>query len=324
MSAPQTSPDAARPVRGAPLFLVANGGSGSASDELLEQVSLALHRADREFKILKAERSSDLPRVAAQAALLARRYRGLLVAAGGDGTINAVAQQAMQSGCPFGVLPLGTFNYFARAHGLPTDPEQAVAVWLEGHCEPVQVGDVNGHPFLVNASVGLYPQVLKAREADSARLGRNRIVAVWSALKTMLSWRRVMRIVTASERSVRHFWTPTLFVGNNALQLARLGLADAVSIGRGHLAAICVAPLSVGRLLSMAARAAFGRTVPAEEVSSELFRRMTVAPAGLRRKRTVEVACDGELRSLQAPLHFSVVPQALRLIKPRPSAAQPA
>jgi diacylglycerol kinase family enzyme len=320
----ETVASVAHPVRGAPFFLVANAGSGSASDDLLEQVSLALHQADREFKIFKAERSSELPRLAAQAARLARRYRGLLVAAGGDGTINAVAQEAMKSGCPFGVLPLGTFNYFARAHELPADPQEAVAVWLEGHCETVQVGEVNGHPFLVNASVGLYPKVLRAREADSARFGRSRLVAVWSALKTVLSLRSVMRIVTASERSIRHVWTPTLFVGNNALQLARLGLADAVSIGRGHLAAICVAPLSVGRVLSLAARAAFGRKAPAEAVSSELFRRMTVAPAGLRRKRTVQVACDGELRSLQAPLHFSVVPQALRLIKPRRSSAQPA
>jgi diacylglycerol kinase family enzyme len=97
-----------------------------------------------------------------------------------------------------------------------------------------------------------------------------------------------------------------------------------VNIGRGHLAAICVAPLSLGRLLPMAVRAVFGRKAPAEEVSSELFRRMTVAPAGRRKTRAVEVACDGEVRSLQAPLHFSVMPQALRLIKPRRSPAQAA
>ncbi len=300
---------------GAALFIVANGDSGGASDALLAQVAAALHRGDRQFKIFKAERSADLPQLARRAALLAQRHRGVLVAAGGDGTINAVAQEAMKVHCPFGVLPLGTFNYFARAHDLPSDPQQAVAVWLDGHCESVQIGQVNGRPFLVNASVGLYPQVLKARESDSARWGRNRVVAAWSALKTLLSWRRMMRIVTASDKAVRLFWTPTLFVGNNALQLARLGVAG--SVGRGRLAAVCIAPLSLYRLLALAARAAFNRKPARREVSSELFSRMTVAPAGTSRAQAVQVACDGELHSLQAPLHFSVLPHALRLIKPR-------
>jgi diacylglycerol kinase family enzyme len=306
--------------RSTPLFVVANGGAGSASADLLDQVSRALHRAGCQFKIFQATHKTDLPRLANRAALLARRYHGVLVAAGGDGTINAVAQQALKVGCPFGALPLGTFNYFARAHQLPADPDQAVAVWLEGHWEPVQIGEVNGHPFLVNASVGLHPQLLKARETDSARLGRNRLVAVWSALKTLLSWRRVMRIVTSSERSIRHLWTPTLFIANNALQVARLGLADAIGgIGRGRLAAICIAPLSLPRTFMVAAQSALGRKVPVHEVSSELFRRMTVVTAGRSRQRTVEVACDGEVRALQAPLHFSVLPQALRLVKPRPT-----
>jgi diacylglycerol kinase family enzyme len=310
--------DATAPVA-PPLFIVANAGSGTASDEVLERVAVRLHAAGRRFKILKATRSDDVPRLAARAALLARRHDGALIAAGGDGTLNAVAREAIRTGIAVGVLPLGTFNYFAREHGLPADPDEAVDIWLAGHVEPAQIGQVNGLPFLVNASLGMYPEVLKAREADCKRLGRNRFVAVLSGLKTLLSWRGVMRIVTATERTLRHFRTPTLFIGNNALQLARLGFDEATQIGRGNLAAIRVAPLSPWRVLSIVARAVVGRVAPAQEVTSEPFRRMTVAPADHQdRSSHVEVACDGELRALRAPLHFRVLPSALRLIKRSP------
>lgn len=301
---------------GAPLFVVANGSTDSGCDVLLEQVVTALHRADCQFKVLGAERDGDLKQDAQHAALLARRYQGVLVAVGGDDTIHAVAQEALKIGCPFGALPLGSRNYFARAHGLPTDPEQAVAVWLDGYCEPVQIGEVNGHPFFVNASVGLPAQPV---EAHPSGVHPN----LWAALKSLLSWHSVMRIVSAGERSIRQFWSPTLFIGNIAPQLARLGMVGAV--GRGRLTAICIAPLTLWRLLAVAARAAFGRKVPLQQVSSEPLTRMTVARAGMAsRRRPMEVACDGEVHSFQAPLHFSALPQALRLIKPRREAAEAA
>jgi diacylglycerol kinase family enzyme len=302
-----------------PLFIVANAGSGTASDAALERVALRLQAADRPFEILKATRPDDVQRLVAQAGLLARHHGGVLIAAGGDGTINAVACEAMRGGTPIGVLPLGTFNYFARAHGRPSDPDEAVAIWLAGHVEPTQIGQVNDLPFLVNSSLGLYPEVLKAREVDSKRMGRHKMVALLSGLKTLLSWRGVMRLVTATERTLRHFRTPTLFIGNNALQLTRLGFDDATEVGRGQLAAIRVTPLSPWRALKIVARAALGRIALAQEVTSEPFRRMTVAPASLRRRaRPVEVACDGELRTLRAPLHFRVLPHGLRLIKRSP------
>jgi hypothetical protein len=91
-----------------------------------------------------------------------------VVAAGGDGTINTVAHEAVRQGCLFGVLPQGTFNYFGRTHGIPEDLAEAVRALLRARVTPVQVGMVNDRIFLVNASVGLYPQLLEAREHDKA------------------------------------------------------------------------------------------------------------------------------------------------------------
>ena len=73
------------------------------------------------------DRRADIVQLAERAAQAAQDDGGLLVAAGGDGTINAVASAALRAGVPLGVVPMGTFNYFSREHGLALDPETATS-----------------------------------------------------------------------------------------------------------------------------------------------------------------------------------------------------
>ena len=70
------------------------------------------------------------PSVAHEAADQAIATRTAVVAVGGDGTLNTVAQAAHAVGCAMGVVPQGTFNYFARTHGIPTDPAEAARLLL--------------------------------------------------------------------------------------------------------------------------------------------------------------------------------------------------
>ena len=102
-----------------------------------------------------------------------------IVAAGGDGTIMTVAGQVMDTGCRFGVLPMGTFNYFARGLGIPEDPKGAAEVILAGATRKVSLSEVNGQVFLNNISLGIYPAILRAREDVYARWGRRRLAAHW-------------------------------------------------------------------------------------------------------------------------------------------------
>ena len=93
-----------------------------------------------------------------------------------------------------GAVPQGTFNYFARTHGIPTDPAEAVRGLLGWAAQPVQVAAINQRLFLVNASMGLYPDLLEDREAYKARFGRSRWVAFWSACVTLLRAQRQLRL----------------------------------------------------------------------------------------------------------------------------------
>ena len=254
--------------------------------------------------------------LASEAVRCARQAKGVVVAAGGDGTINAVAQATLGSGCAFGVLPQGTFNYFSRTHGIPADIDEALQIVLHETARPVQVGLVNQQVFLVNASLGLYPKLLEDREAWKAQFGRSRLVAFGAGLSTLLRGDRNLRLrieLQGAERDVR---TPTLFIGNNALQMEQLGFAEATAIDAGQLAGIMLKPVTRFTMLGLLARGAFGQLGAADEVVNFPFRKLTVhhpQAAGVRR---VKVATDGEISWQTFPLKFCVSPDPLLLICP--------
>ena len=259
-----------------------------------------------------------MPATAARAAALAAGGGGILAGAGGDGTLNAVAQAAYDADVAFGAVPLGTFNYFARENGIPLEPARAAARLVEGVEQPVQVGLVNERIFLVNASLGFYPRLLEDREAFKQQYGRMRWVALLAALWTLLVRthpKLVLRICAGGEeRAVR---ASTLFVGNNPLQLARLGVQQAQAVEAGSLAAIRVKPTHWWQLLDILLYGAIGRLGQAEGVETFAFRELEVAARRPRRRAMfLKVATDGESVRLKLPLVFRVAPRPLRLVLP--------
>jgi len=305
-----------------PIMLVMNAVSGdNDSRATLQAIEASVLANGRRLVTRVATEGAQVARLAAEAVAQAVRESGIVVAAGGDGTLNAVAQAAIGSRRPLGVLPQGTFNYFARSQGLPLDPGQAARVWLEGHVRPVQVGQVNGHVFLVNASLGLYPRLLVAREIDNRQFGRRRIVAFWAGLRTLWQERRNLRLMLRTDGRLRRIRTPTLFVANNALQLEQLGFDEAQAVqSDGRLAAITVQPVGPMAMLWLALRGAMGELGRAETVDSQAFRLLSVTPLGRRHAAGIQVAYDGEIRCLQPPLTFEVAPEPLNLLVPRPPA----
>ena len=197
-----------QPARDAPFFVVLNPGSGRGDpDETRALIERVFTEAGREHQVLMCK-DRPVDQVAAQAVDLACARQGIVVAAGGDGTINAVVNAVLGRGCAFGVLPQGTFNYFGRTHGISAETEIATRALLESSVEPVQVGQVNGRAFLVNASLGLYPQLLEDREAYKQRYGRSRLVALWSAVVTVASNIKtaVMTPINAVKSALTNVW----------------------------------------------------------------------------------------------------------------------
>jgi len=186
-----------------PLQFVINAAAGSRDADMKREVIEAALRTGGRRGDLLFSRPAGLARVAQEAATQASATRTAVVAVGGDGTLNTVAQAAHAAGCAMGVVPQGTFNYFARTHGIPADPADAVRLLLLSAPAPVQVAGINDRVFLVNASLGLYPDLLEDREAYKARFGRSRWVAFVAACATLLRAQRRLRLHIEMGSTVR-------------------------------------------------------------------------------------------------------------------------
>ena len=303
-------------VRCGPFFIVFNAGSGhrDAAQEM-QTISGVLEEGGRTFEFLQCTESEPIDALARRAVDLAKAHHGVVVAAGGDGTINAVASAVLGSGCPFGVLPQGTFNYFGRDNAISQDTRRAALSLLTARLLPVQAGKVNGRLFLVNASVGLYPQLLEDREVWKQQLGRSRFVAFLSGVVSLLQSRHQLRLGIESAGQTVSLRTPTLFVGNNRLQLVQAGLdaQQSDALMQGQLVAIAVRPIGTLALFGLLVHGLLGRLGDADNIRSFSFRRLTVTPKGMRR---IKVATDGEVVWMQTPLVFEVAAEPLLLLVP--------
>jgi diacylglycerol kinase family enzyme len=320
---PHTRPEV--PSRATPLFIVMNARSGSSdADESRQKMHDILQTADQAHEFVLIERPEDLPKQAERAVQAARERRGAVVAAGGDGTINALAQAALPFNLPFGIVPQGTFNYSGRAHHIPLDVEQATRALLSARLEPVQVGAVNERIFLVNASLGLYPKSLEAREEAKAHYGRKRWIAILAALRSLFQEHRPLSLEIEFDNEREVVRTPTLFIGNNPLQLERVGLPEAEDVQHRQLAAVIVRTYKPMSLLWLAVRGALGQLGDAKNVRNFSFRTMNVDPWPATRRfgwprsarRGIKIALDGEVLHMQPPLRFSIAPQPLWLMVP--------
>lgn len=282
---------------GSALQFVVNAAAGSSdADALRDTIEAALRAGGRRGNLHFCQ-AGQLASVARKAAATALATCTAVVAVGGDGTINTVAQAAHAVGCAMGVVPQGTFNYFARTHGLPADPAEAVAVLLGAVPMPVRVAAINERVFLVNASLGLYPDLLEDREAFKARFGRSRWVALWAGAVTLLRVQRQLRLRIEEGDRIRELRTLTLFVGNNRLQLEQLGVAPPSAVESGapeteldeRITAVMLKPLGTLAMLRLMLHGAMGTLGEAHSVERFEFRRLVVRP-GI-------TACAGVSRS---------------------------
>lgn len=296
------------------LCVIVNSGSGAREAERIAHLRAAFARyfpAGR-WSIVAGGPDRLVPQTRAA---LAEGF-GTVVACGGDGTVAAVADTLWSEGAAgatrMGVIPAGTFNFFARGLGIPQEIDAAVAVLAGGFARPVQVGTVNGRVFLNNASIGLYPRILREREAIYERWGRSRIAAHWSVLRTVLTMRGGMdlEITDAMGRRAEH--TPLAFVMNSPYQLDFLGIEGAERLRGGELALLIAPETSLMAILRGALRLGARRAERHVDYAIRFAPAFTIMPA----KRRLLTARDGERDTMTAPLDYRAEPGALSIIGP--------
>jgi diacylglycerol kinase family enzyme len=195
---------------------------------------------------------------------------------------------------------------------MPLGVEDAVAVIVAGMIRSVDVGEANGQVFINNASLGLYPSVVRRREAIQQRLGRGKwsavAIAIWRAL---LHYRLLLVRVRVMDRDyVRR--TPFVFIGNNAYVMDRLNIGKRAAFDAGVLSLYMARREGPFSLFLLALRALSGRLRQAKD-----FEEFTATEVRIETRRPCElVGLDGEVVTMNTAIRCHVRPLALRVVAP--------
>ena len=290
--------------------VVMNRGSGKKKHvELREMLNARLAPACGSFALRESRKGSDLPALARK---VASEGFDLVIAAGGDGTQSAVAGALVDSDVVMGVLPGGTFNYFARDLGVGETVEEALDTILDARVEAVDLGDVNGLIFLNNVSLGAYPQILKTREGIYKRWGRSRLAAYWSVMVALRRLRRPMQLVARVDGQESRYTSALVFVARSAYQLDSFGLEGAEEIRRGEFAVLIAKAKRPLPLMRSALRMAMGKSAKDDDFDLILTDALTIETP----KRRQLVAHDGEKATLESPFKLKVRHDGLRVLLP--------
>ena len=284
------------------------GGAESARDELQRLFSEAGHEVT-----IALNHSGEELTAALQAAIASGA--DTIVAGGGDGTVNAVANAIIDRDVTLGVLPLGTLNHFARDLSIPLELAAAAKVVIDGHTTRVDVGEVNGRVFLNNSSVGIYPRIVQLRERYRARGAAKWIIATWATFRVTRNTRAKRLDLTVDGQRLRET-TPLVFVGNNAYRMSGFDAASRESLTQGTLALYVVGVEQQHHLLRLVWRILAGTAVASGELTESLAQEAIIDRPGDSAGIPVPVAVDGEVGTLELPLRYRIRPASLSVCVP--------
>lgn len=286
--------------------VVLNRGAGSVEDDdddERERIAAAFAPLDVEVTV-RAVAGMSIGLAVRNAA---DRGADVVAVAGGDGSLGTAADALAHSGVPLGILPLGTFNHFAKDLGIPIDLAEAAEVIVRGTTRAVDVAEVNGRTFVNNSSIGLYPVMVDLRDEIRSERGWGKVRAVplasWRVLRRFPT--RRLQIEVDGERWDRR--TPFVFVGNNSYEVGPRGIGARTRITDGVLCCYVAQAESRWRFVRLAVGAAVRGATATADLDSACAPEVTIDAHGHR----VLVAIDGEVDSIRGPLRYKSRPGAL-------------
>jgi YegS/Rv2252/BmrU family lipid kinase len=234
----------------------------------------------------------------------------LVVACGGDGTVNAVAEALSGTGVVLGVLPLGTGNLVAGQLGIPGRLDDAISVLLHGSDRRIDLGAVGDRVFVGMAGLGLdAAMIADASERLKARVGWPAYVP---SILRHLRDRGERVTLRVDGRRVRHRRVRALIIGNVGRLHGGIDLIPQAAPDDGVLDVVVLEPY--GRLagwLEVLVRLLTRRDGP--HISRYRGRRIDV-----RVRRAVPLELDGDTYRTANVLSAHVKPGALLVRTPQP------
>ena len=292
------------------IAVILNTESGSEQTSAkIKKIQEAFSKENIYPKIFLNEVGGDIEEKASQASV---EGYNIIAAYGGDGTVSAVASGILGKMSTLGVIPGGTFNHFAKDLNIPLDIDKAVAVILHGHEIFIDIGKVNNKFFINNSSIGVYQKLVRHRESLED-IGWTKLGASVVALAKTAWLYPSLNIKIKSKEKEIVVRTPLVFIGNNEY------LLEGVNVGRRksltdkklsvHIAdftkRLDFIPLFFGAITENIKNFDGLHIYYTEKVIIE------------SEKSYLNVALDGEVRPIQTPLVYEILPSALKVLVPQ-------
>jgi len=235
----------------------------------------------------------------------------VIVAAGGDGTVTALAEAVMGSGKILAVLPLGTANLLARDLDVPLD----IDAWIEAldTLEPhyIDVGEVNGRIFLHKVVIGLVPGLAAGREYLRGRHGPVAFVGYLRYFLRRLARNRRLAIEIVPDEGDPHIErAQSIAVVSNGYDEGFGRFFSRHRLDRGELNLYIIKHLNAGDVFRLVTGMLMGKWREDDALAMERVCGVVINS----HKRKLKAMIDGEVESLNVPLNFAIRPKALPIL----------
>lgn len=276
------------------------------AQKLLPLVGAELERLGADYRLVETDGLED----ARQRAAAAGAAGETVMVLGGDGSVGPLAGALRETPGALAIVPAGRGNDFARVLGVPLEPRAAVRLAVEGTERLVDVGDVDGAPFVGIASVGLDSDV--NRIANDARLIPGAGVYVYATLRALAGWSDARFQVEVDDR--RHEVTGySVAVANSGVYGGGMRLVPHARLDDGVLDVLTIASTPKLRL---------ARTLPKVYTAGHLRDPAVTLWSGERVEiaadRPFVVYADGDpIGAL--PVTVGVARRSLRVVAPPPN-----
>jgi diacylglycerol kinase (ATP) len=290
--------------------IILNPAAGKARD--LEDVVAQLARVPNgEIQI------SSKPGSAARFASSAlRKGCDIIIAAGGDGTLNEVINGIGENlgDARVGLLPLGTGNDFARTIGVPTDLESAIDLIVIGETRAVDLVRVTSDEvrYFVNVSAGGFSGLVDEKLTPEMKKTWGPLAYLRSAAAALPELRAYRTTLAFDNSESLMLDLYNVVVANGRYVGAGTLIAPEASIDDGLLDIVLIPQRSAAELALLAAQVALGTHLTSDAI---VFRR--AADLTVNSKPGMWFNVDGELVGNE-PARFEILPRALRFIAPKP------
>jgi len=291
--------------------ILLNAKAGTANALSISGADLAAKLAERGL-IAEIDENTDRP-MSERLIRAATSAAPIVVAAGGDGTITALANSILGSDKKLGILPLGTVNALAKDLNIPLELDLAIDVLASQNCRTIDVGRVDGRIFLHKVVVGVVPELAAGREHIR---GRTDFRAKWGfflfILRRLARTRRFAVAMDLGDGNVRIERVQALAVASNAYEQGVGRIFSRQRLDEGSLYVYLLSHLNIRDFFRLWGGMIMGTWQNDSELTILKTRQVTLTT----HKKAMNVMFDGEVEKLETPMTFEVLPSSLCVIAP--------